>query len=548
MIENDYRNLKFLIVDDFDTFQKILKRLLHGLSAQDIDMALSGAQAIKACQQQKYDVIFCDFDLGRGINGLQVLEELRYMELLKSSTVFIMITAESGRDAVVGAMEYKPDAYMNKPVSSGELQARLVKSLKQKKALAPIYRHLDNADYQKAMIECEEHIAQGSRHKNFCLKTKGNLLQKLAKYKEAQGLYEDVLKDRPLFWAQIGLAHVLAAQDLNNDALQAFQKAYKDNPASLEAFEGAARTLVKLGDANAAQKLLEQCSSISSRSVTRQKLLSEVCKINGDFEAAAKASRSVVKLAEYGIHKSADNDLDLADNLTEAALHSIDEDKTKKFANEALDTLKKTQKEYDNQEIAIQSKLVESRVQVSLKNDREAQQALQDAEAQLQAASGKPSLRSQLELTKSYLQTGHKDQANKLLKKLALQYQDDPKVSALLDKLTDEPVTQSGKREVVSINKNGIAMFEEGEYQQAIELFSQAIQKFPKHLGIRLNVIQSFLFDMKKKGPSQKQFSLCEHHMNVIKNMDETNKQYKRYLSFQAALKALNQHLSKKAS
>ena len=130
----------------------------------------------------------------------------------------------------------------------------------------------------------------------------------------------------------------------------------------------------------------------------------------------------------------------------------------------------------------------------------------------------------------------------------AEQYRNDPKISALLDKLTDEPVTKSGKREVVSINKNGIAMFGEGEYQKAIELFSQAIQKFPKHLGIRLNVIQSFLFDMKKNGPSQKKLSLCEHHMNIIKGMDESNKQFKRYLSFQAALKALNQHLNKKAS
>ena len=548
MIENDYRNLKFLIVDDFDTFQKILKRLLHGLSAQDIDMALTGAQAIKACQQQKYDVIFCDFDLGKGINGLQVLEELRYLELLKSSTVFIMVTAESGRDAVVGAMEYKPDAYMNKPVSSGELQARLVKSLKQKQALASIYRHLDNTDYQKALKECDEHISQGSRHKNFCLKTKGNLLLKLTHYKEAQSLYEEVLKERPLFWAQIGLAHVLAAQDLNNDALQAFQKAYQDNPASLEAFEGAARTLVKLGDANAAQRLLEQSSTISSRSVTRQKLLSEICKINGDFEGAAKASRRVVKLAEYGIHKSANNDLDLADNLTEAALHSTNEERTKDLAHEALETLKNTQKEYDNQDVTIQSKLVESRAQVSLNHDKEAQQALRDAEEKMQMTSGKVSLRTQLELTKSYLQTGHKDKAHELLKTLAEQYQDDPKISALLDKLTDEPVTQSGKREVVSINKNGIAMFDEGQYQKAIELFSQAIQRFPKHLGIRLNVIQSFLFDMKQNGPNQKKLALCEHHMNIIKGMDESNKQFKRYLSFQAALKALNQHLNKKAS
>ncbi|MEH6347807.1 MAG: response regulator [Bermanella sp.] len=547
MIENDYRSLKFLIVDDFETFQKILKRLLHGLSAEHIDTALNGAQAVKSCQQNKYDVIFCDFDLGRGINGLQVLEELRHLELLKSSSVFIMVTAESGRDAVVGAMEYKPDAYMSKPVSSGELQSRLVKSLKQKQALAPLYRSLDNSDFNQAIKECDKHISESGRHKNFCLKTKGNLLLKLEHFKEAQDIYEGVLKERPLFWAQLGLAHVLAAQDLNKEAHTAFQKAYEENPASLEAFEGAARALVKLGDAGAAQRLLEQSSTISSRSVTRQKLLSEVCKINGDFEAAADASRRVVKLAEYGIHKSADNDLDLADNLTEAALQSQDEEKTKDLANEALSTLKKTEKEYKNSEVDIQSKLVESRTHASLNHDKLAQQALMEAEQKMEA-SGSKSLRTQLELTKSYFQTGHKDKANELLKSLAEQYKMDDKISAMLDRLTDEPVTQSGKKEVVKINKKGIAMFGEGEYQKAIELFSQAIQKFPKHLGLRLNVIQSFLFDMKQHGPSQKKLALCENHISIIKGMDENSKQYKRYLSFKTALKALNQHLNKKAS
>ena len=547
MIENNYRNLKFLIVDDFETFQKILKRLLHGLSAEYIDTALNGAQAVKSCEQNKYDVIFCDFDLGRGINGLQVLEELRHLELLKSSTVFIMVTAESGRDAVVGAMEYKPDAYMSKPVSSGELQSRLVKSLKQKQALAPLYRSLDNLEFEQAINECDKHISEGGRHKNFCLKTKGNVLLKLERFQQAQTLYEDVLNERPLSWAQLGLAHTLAAQDLNQAAQKAFQKTYEDNPASLEAFEGAARALVKLGDAGAAQRLLEQSSTISSRSVTRQKLLADICKINGDFEGAAKASRRVVKLAEYGIHKSANNDLDLADNLTEAALQSHDKEKTKTLANEALDALQKTEKDYDDVDVSIQSKLVESRAHASLSHDKFAQQALQEAEQKMEATSGS-NLRTQLELTKSYFQTGHKDKANELLNSLAEQYKKDDKISALLDGLTDEPVTQSGKKEVVKINKKGIAMFGEGEYQKAIELFSQAIQRFPKHLGLRLNVIQSFLFDMKQHGPTKKKLSLCENHMGIIKGMDESSKQFKRYLSFKTALKALNQHLNKKAS
>jgi len=542
--ETNYSDKKFLIIDDFESFQKILKRLLQGLNAQDITTASNGSQAVQSCQTAKFDVIFCDFDLGKGLNGLQVLEELRYNSLLKSSTIFIMVTAESGRDAVVGAMEYKPDAYMNKPVSAGELSSRLVKCLRQKQALSPIHRALDDGDYQKAITKCDEHIgAEKSRHKNWCLKTKGEILIKLARLQPAKALYEKVLADRPIFWARLGLAHALAGLKLDEPALQAYTQAYTENPSSLEAFEGAANMLVKLGDPIAAQKLLEQSSKVSSRSVTRQKLLVDICKINGDFEGAAKAGRRVVKLAEYGQHKSADNDLDLADNLTEAALNTGNEEKAKELAKEALDTLQKTEKKYHAEEVKIQSKLVESRAHASMDHDKQAQEALNSAEQQMANAGLKPDLRTQLELAKSYFQTGHKDKANDLLKELAIEHQDNPEISARLDKLVDEPVTQAGKQAVVKINKDGIAMFEKGEFQMAVKNFMQAIQKFPKHLGIRLNIVQSFLYDMKKNGPSGEKIKLCEQHMNAIKNMSEKNKQYKRYLSFKTALDTLSQHL-----
>ncbi len=546
MIEKDYRHKKFLIIDDFESFQKILKRLLHGLNAQDIDMVNSGTKAVHICESNAYDVIFCDFDLGQGPNGLQVLEELRHLNRLKNGAIFIMVTAESSRDAVIGSLEYKPDAYMNKPISSGELEARLIKCLKQRDALNPIYQALDDGDYAKAIKACDEHIKKGSRHKNWSSKTKGELLIKLCRWQEAQTLYKEVINERPLFWAQLGYANVLAAQGLDEEALQNYQQAYQENPASLEAFEGAARTLIKLGDPIAAQNLLEQTTRISTRSVTRQKLLSEVCKMNGDFEGAAKASRLVVKSAEHGIHKSAENELDLADNLTEAALQSNDEDKSKKLATEALSTLQKTQKNYDSVEVKIQSKLVESRTYASMNDDKSAQASLNDAVETMHQSVHKPELRTQLELAKSYYQTGHKDQAKSLLKELAEQYKDDPEVSAKLDKLVDEPITTSGKKEVVDINKTGISMFEKGQYKEAAQYFNKATQFFPKHLGIRLNIIQAMLYDMKTTGPQLEQISKCNIHLSAIQNIKEDNRQFKRYLSFKQTLETLLQHLKKK--
>lgn len=540
MVTDDYRDKRFLIVDDFESFQQILKRSLHNLNAKKIDTAVNAFKALTLCEEHQYDVIFCDFDLGKGQNGLQLLEELRHKNLLSSGTIFIIVTADSSRDAVVGSLEYKPDAYMNKPISSAELKVRLLKSLKQKNELSPINKAIDSNDFDLALKLCDMEIAKKSKQKNWCLKTKGQLLIELKKFKDAENLYKEVLNNRPLFWAQLGLANVLAATNQFEEALSCYQRAYQENSASLEAYEGAARMLINLGNPQEAQKILEQISHISSRSVSRQKLLADVSKMNGDFDTAAKASRKVVRLAENSIHKSAENELDLADNLTEAAIHSSDGAKVKAYAKEALSTLSETHRSSSDQEIKIQSKLIESRTYMSIKDEKNANKSLESAEERIKQSGTIKHLRTQLELVKSYLQTNNKQKASTLLNELAHEYQNNPAISAKLDAILDEPVSKVGKQNVVKINRDGINMFEAGNYTQAIQCFLKATKKFPKHKGIRLNIIQSLIFEMKKSGISRDTIRHCHQHISVVKNITNDHPQYKRYLSISKTIQTLS--------
>lgn len=540
MVTDDYRDKRFLIVDDFESFQLILKRLLHSLNAKNIDTAVNAVKALALCEENQYDVIFCDFDLGKGQNGLQLMEELRHKNLLSSGTIFIIVTADSSRDAVIGSLEYKPDAYMNKPISSAELQARLIKSLKQKNELSDISKAIDMKKYDVAIQLCDQKIDRNSRQKSWCMKTKGQLLIQLKKWNEAEKLFKEVLDKRPLFWAQLGYADVLAAKDEYQEALTAYQLAYQENSASLEAYEGAARMLINLGKPQEAQKILEEITHISSRSVSRQKLLADVSKLNGDFDAAAKASRRVVRLAENSIHKSAENELELADNLTEAAIHSGDKKRVKAYAKEALSTLHQTHKENSDLDIKLQSKLIESRAYTSINENEKAQKSLEVAEARLKKSGSIANLKTQLELVKSYLQTGHKDKANDLLSKLAEDYKDNPDISQKLDRISDEPVSTIGKQAVVKVNKEGIQMFEAGNYLEAVQCFLRATKNFPRHIGIRLNIIQALIFQMKKKGISNEILQQCHQNLGIVRNIPKDHPQYKRYESISNTLKTLS--------
>ncbi len=81
--ESIYRNLKFLVIDDFPAMCKQIERILSGTGARHIDIVYDGEKALLNCSREKYDVIFADFNLGSGKNGQQLIEELRFRKWLK---------------------------------------------------------------------------------------------------------------------------------------------------------------------------------------------------------------------------------------------------------------------------------------------------------------------------------------------------------------------------------------------------------------------------------------------------------------------------------
>ena len=539
MIENDYRDKKFLIIDDFENFQRILKAMLMELNAKHVDTAANGLQAIQQCQDHWYDVVFCDFDLGKGRNGLQTLEELRHQDLLKSSAICIMVTAESSKEAVVGTMEHKPDAYLAKPVSPGELKARLIKCLKQKADRSQIHKAIDSGKLDQAIVLCDKEINANTRHKNWCTRTKGMLLIKQQRFHDATVLYKRLLDDRPLHWAQLGYAKALDGDEKFEDAYAAYEVVTQSNPACLEAYEGAARMLLKLDRSKEAQNVLETTNTISARSVGRQRLLADVSKLNGDLITAAKASRNLVRLSEHTRHFKVENNLEMADNYNEAS-KLLPKKKAKEYAKEALSAIKAVEKQIGPGDLKVKSKLIESRVHNSLMNKTAAQDALTSAERAM-GPEGKADVELRLELAKSYLQSENKKRGDELISDLVAEFGNKPEIAKKIDQLVDEPVTKSGRQQVVSINKKGIKLYEDGKFEEASVYFGKAIRHYPKHIGIRLNLVQSVLNLMKRSGVEERLVRDCATHLASVKHIDSSNEQYERYKALHVSVSSLQQ-------
>ena len=136
----DFGDKSYLVIDDFSDMRSVLRSILRSLGATRVDQAADGAEAVSRMERKRYDVILCDYMLGDGRSGQQLLEELRRFNLLADETIFMMVTGEQSYEQVVSAVELVPDDYIIKPFSPDKLVLRLDRIMAKKEFFRAYYR------------------------------------------------------------------------------------------------------------------------------------------------------------------------------------------------------------------------------------------------------------------------------------------------------------------------------------------------------------------------------------------------------------------------
>lgn len=110
---------KILITDDMQSMRGMLKSILVQAGFDNLTEAENGQSAMNKLQEEKFDLVICDWDMPR-MSGLEVLESIRADESLHQIP-FIMVTANSDRDKVTRAIDAGTDGYIIKPLQPDTL-------------------------------------------------------------------------------------------------------------------------------------------------------------------------------------------------------------------------------------------------------------------------------------------------------------------------------------------------------------------------------------------------------------------------------------------
>ena len=531
---------KVLIVDDFHEMRSLSRSMLTPFSPNVIKVAKDGAEAISLLENIKFDIVLCDYNLGSGKDGQQILEEARHRSLLPHSAVYIMITAENTSRMVMGAIDFLPDDYISKPFTKNQLQARLQKQMERKESLLHISRAISEKDYHTAISLCDAQLSSKPKNRMELYKTKTDLLIKLGKYENAGEICEKLLEERDIPWASMILGQARYYEERCEEAEEVFESLIRDNPANAAAHDWLAQVLEKLDDNDRAQEVIIAAIEISPKSILRQRKLGEIAYRNEDYAHSEKAFKHAAEIGKHSCYKKPDDYSHIAKCMLK-----------RDAGKDALNIVSKLKSEFgeNNPESNFHAALTESLIYKEMGDMEKSTAAVETAMGAFGKISDQIAPEIAMDLADTCLALGKKDEADELIKQLVRNHHDN---QAVLDRTRDiyekagfadegNELIKDTCDEVIKVNNQGAKLLKDGKLEESIELFIEAAKGMPENAIINLNAAYSMIMQMQKTGMVNKYARRATKYLDKVHALEPSNKKY-----FQ--LMEMIQNLSSKAA
>ncbi len=492
----DIKPLKILLVDDYPNMRKSIRDMLRTVDAEHISEAGDGAGALKAMGKEQFDVVLCDYSLGNGKNGQQVLEEARAGRLLPFYTTFIMISTEQTPSMVLGATEIKPDEYLAKPFNAHQLYTRIEKNHARKSYFYQVEREASRGNIAAAIHHCEQLLQNENRKMHTStLKMRAELAMKSGDYETAEHIYQQVLEKRELNWARLSLGIIDLQQNHVQAAIDCFKGLIQSSPLFLEAYDWLSKAYLASKDTQAAEDILLQAVQLSPSSVLRQKKLARTAESNNSLQVAESAYRNAVKYGQFSMHRSSSDFVQLARIYQKTGM-----------PEKAHSALKQLRAEFENDPVVeMHACSLENEFFQQQGEQEVADMAFKNAKNLLHSLSDPIDKYVLLDMARSCFINQDEKEANKILDSLIKNHiEDEDFMNEIRNMLTltgknnhCELLIQKTKQQLIDINNQGVSLFNQGKIAEALSLLQEAANAMPHNKTILFNLAKIALHDLK---------------------------------------------------
>jgi tetratricopeptide (TPR) repeat protein len=518
-----------LVIDDFQSMRAMVMTFLKTMGVTRIDNVGTAQEALALLAKNKYDIVICDYNLGQGQNGQQILEEAKYKNYIGYSTIWMMVTAEKTMDMFMGAAETKPDDYLLKPITETLLEARLNKLIEKKQSLEPIEKAVKSKDYLRAIALCDEQLKTPSTNTQELQRIKSELLVSTGDFPAAKAYFESILAVRSMPWAKTGLGKVHFLTKDYFRAKEIFQEILDENKMYLEAADWLAKTLDALGDLQEAQNVLDTAMALSPNAAGRQKSLADAAYKNGHLDLAQTSYEKAIKLGEHSVHKSSNTYSGLAKVLT-----------AKDDPAEALRVLDRSRTQFKGDpEAALQAAVIEGMAYQKMGQPEKATAALVVAEELMRSQPKSVSMTTTLDMAEVFFKLGQKDKACGLLENVVKNNHENADIINMVEGVFEkagmggegDELIKKSTQEVININNQGVILANEGKFEEGIKLMKKALQTLPNSDLMLTNLCSMMIGLMSKNGKDDRLIFEAREHLDRVSKINPTNKKYNTYMN-----------------
>lgn len=520
-LQNNY----ILIVDDFAGMRTMLRNMLVPFRPEHIAEASTGEEALKLIEEHDFDIILCDYNLGSGKDGQQVLEEIKERELLPYSSIYIMTTAENTSQMVMGAVEYSPDDYLSKPFTKEVLIARLKKLIKRKSSLKKISVATQQRDYDSAIKFCDEQLSGEPNNRFELLKIKAELLLRINEYDAVEDLITPILEEREIPWALLYLGQAHYFRKRYDEARFIFEDLIEDYPNYLFAHDWLAKLHQATENYTEAQNILEQATTKSPKAIKRQQILAEVSYQNEDYDTSEASYKRITRTGKNSFYMGPDDYSGLAEVYLK-----------KGMVSEAIDTINDMRKEYKKSDplTNMKSHIKEVFLYDRLDRQNEVNDRLDIILDTFKEDPGTVTSADAIKLAELCYKYDRNDDGNILMQyAIKNNHDDQDTIDGIVSTLQDIGVSTDdintllkSRDEVIELNNRGVKLATTGDISESISLFVKAASAMPENQVINLNTAQSLIMHMNQSGVSEELLNEAKKYLDKASFTGKPSEKY----------------------
>ena len=531
---SELSDIRVLLVEPHSGMRSSIHNMLNLCGVTRIEHGVSSGTALGFIKNKYFDLILCEYELGPGQDGQQLLEDMRHHKLAPLTTIFIMVTGERSYEKVVSAAELAPNDYLLKPFTPDELLTRISRAFKKRALFISIYQRMDAGEYQDAIEECQEQEAAHPRDRVDFMRLRAELHILLGEPVLAEPIYKQLSELRAVAWARLGLARSIHLQGRYAEAEDILKTLVVENDKYMDAFDLLAKNHELAGELESAKDILSQAVGISPHGVRRLRKLGEIALATGDFKIAETHLKKVVSKVKFSEFRDPEDHV----NLVNALVQNGNVDQAASVVRDLEKTMPDALKTPACR--AISAAFIHAR-----NNDPRLKAELNNAVEASRSNIGL-STNMKLGLAKSCLDSAMHDEASTVILDVMRNSANDSEMKRAMNIFESAGLGQMGKSladqsrsEVMELVAQGVKKAKQGDFLAAVELLSSAVKQLPNNPQVVANAALAYLKCLENQGWEQKMAKQARRLIEASCTLDPGNPR-------NASLRKLYEDLQKK--